>query len=590
VRRACVAIGVDHVIGASNLPPLAAAADGAERFAGWATSQQFEAFVFTDRAGALSVSAVKQRIRAISESQSYSQLVVYFAGHGILKSWDTEIWLLSDAATDPNEAVNLTGSYSLARQSGIPHVIFISDACRSIAADARLAQITGSILFPILPVTAQRPEIDLFYATLPGNPSYEVPADQSAANYRGVFTTCLLHGLSGPDQSVCEIIDEQNQKLCVVSARTLKPWLEREVPESLQTVSIALNQVPELRVESQRPKYLAVLPVAPPPLPLVFRAPLSAPTPSSGKTLRSLANQYQLGEFFAPQMEIRSVAPPARDARTAAFEADVQRLVTVQGRESFETHTGFTFVGTQILDALLEGDPYGCDVFEENRAMHVRVRMGNSSGSVVVRFADGTGTCLIALTGYVGTVTVEDGRVVNVSYTPARNTPRWDAYVYQQDEVEKRRAFVAVAARSGLLKIEKDRAASFADYVRQLKILDPTLGIYAAYAYSQAGMIDEVESVFDWMASDYQVPVLFDVALLANRLGNQTGVRIGGRTPMLTQGWALLNEGLPVPKELLQASNYTLPALWTTLSAEGVAFLSNMLMPPQSTVLSGVAG
>jgi hypothetical protein len=220
--------------------------------------------------------------------------------------------------------------------------------------------------------------------------------------------------------------------------------------------------------------------------------------------------------------------------------------------------------------------------------MHVRVRMGASSGSVVVRFADGTGTCLAAMTGYVGAVTVEDGRVVNVSYTPAQNTPRWNDYVYQKAEVEERRAFVAVAARSGLLKMEKDRAASFADYVRQLKIFDPTLGIYAAYAYSQAGMIDEVESVFDWMARDQQVPVPFDVALLANRLGNQTGFRVGGRTPMLTQGWALLHEGLPVPEKLLQASNYTLPALWTTLSAEGVAFVMDMLMPP-SRVLPGAA-
>jgi hypothetical protein len=588
VRRACVAIGVDHVIGAPNLPPLAAAAEGAERFAEWATSQQFDAVALTDRAGVLTASAIKQQIRAI-KGGTYSQLIVYFAGHGILKSWDTEIWLLSDAATDPNEAVNLAGSVSLARQSGIQHVVFISDACRSIASDTRLAQITGSVLFPILPVTPQRPEIDTFYATLPGDPSYEVPAGQSAANYRGVFTTCLLRGLGGPDRSVCEMIDVQNQQLCVVSSRTLKPWLEREVPESLQAVSIALNQVPELRVESQRPKYLAVLPFAPSPPPLVFNAPpTSAPAPSSQKTLRSLADRYELGEFFASQVEIRSVAPPARDARTAAFDADVQRLVTVQGRQSFETHTGFTFVGTQILDAVLEGEPYGCDVFWENGAMHVRVRMGVSSGSVVVRFADGTGTCLAALTGYVGTVTVEDGRVVNVSYTPAQNTPRWDAYVGQQDEVEKCRAFVAVAARSGLLKIEKDRAASFADYVRQLKILDPTLGIYAAYAYSQAGMIHEVESVFDWMAMDPEVPVPFDVALLANRLGNQTGFRVGGRTPMLTQGWALLHEGLPVPEKLLQASNYTLPALWTTLSAEGVAFVTDMLMPP-SRVPSGAA-
>ena len=431
------------------------AADGAERFEQWAGSQQFEAFCFTDRAGPLGVSVIKQQIRAITSSGSYSQMVVYFAGHGILKSWDTEIWLLSDAATDPNEAVNLAGSVSLARQSGIPHVVFISDACRSIAADARLAQITGSVVFPILPVTAQRPEIDTFYATLPGDPSYEVSVAQSAANYYGVFTTCLLHGLGGPDQSVCETVDVQNQQVWVVSSRTLKPWLEREVPQSLQAVSIALNQVPELRIESQSPKYLALLPTPPPRGPVVFNAPSTASPPSPTKTLRSLADQYDLAAYFAPEMEIRSVAPPVGDARTAAFNADVQRLVAVQGRQSFETQTGFTFVGRPIVSAMLEGVADGCDVFEENGAMHVRVRMGQSSGSVVVQFADGKGTCLIALPGYIGTATVEGGRVVNVSYTPARNSNRWYDYVNQQAEVENRRAFVAAAARNGLLKLEK---------------------------------------------------------------------------------------------------------------------------------------
>jgi len=580
MRRACIAIGVDNVLRAPNLPPLAAAADGAERFARWANSQRFETFCFTDRAGVLSVSPVKQRIRAIVNSSSYGQVVIYFAGHGILKSWDTEIWLLTDAATDPNEAVNLAGSVSLARQSGIPHVIFISDACRSIASDGRLAQISGSILFPILPVTPQRPEIDSFYASLPGDPSYEIPATQSAAKYRGVFTTCLLNGLSGYDRSVCEIVDVQNEQLCVVSSRTLKSWLEREVPQALQVVSVALNQIPELRVESQRPKYLAVVPTPPLPLPLFFDPPPPAAQSSSDGTLGSLARQHDLGEFFVPQREIPSAAPPAEDALRTAFNADMQRLEAVQSLQFFETHTGFTVVGTKILDAALEGVLNGCDVFENNGAMHVRVRMDGSSGSIVLRFENGNGTCLTALPGYIGAVTVEDGRVVNVSYTPARNSSRWTDYMYQQSEVEKRRAFVAVAARRGILKIERDRAESFGNYVRQLKVLDPTLGIYAAYAYGQVGMIDQVEGVFDWMAMDKEVPVPFDVALLANRLENQTEVRIAGRTPMLTQGWALLHEGLPVSKNLLQASNYTLPSLWTTLSAEGVAFLMEMLNPP----------
>jgi hypothetical protein len=586
MRKACIAIGVDKVIGAANLATLRAASEGAERFVQWASSQQFECFCLTDRSNPLGIATVKSQVRAIVTNSSYSQLIIYFAGHGILKSWDTEIWLLSDAASDPNEAVNFVGSVSLARNSGIPHVVFISDACRSIAADAGLAQVTGSTLFPIRPVTPQRPEIDTFYATLPGDPAYEAPPAQATATYQGIFTQCLLDGLGGPNPSVCEIVDEGNQRICVVSSRTLKPWLEREVPQSLAAVSLVLNQVPDLRVESQRPKYLALLPALPP----QARPPIgpSSPPPSQPPTdtLRGLAEDHGIGLYFAPEVEVRSVRHASPES-ARAFNDDIARLLAVRGRESFETRTGFTVVGTRVADALLDGVPGKCDIFEERGAMQVRVPPEVRSGSVVIRFADGSGTCLAALPGFVGAVTVEGGRVVNVSYTPARYTTRWNDYQHQRAEVEKRRAFVAVAARRGIFKIERDRAASFAGFVRQFKAIDPTLGIYSAYAYAQAGMLEEVQSVFDWMWSDQAVPVPFDVTMLANRFpADQFDWRIGGRTPMLTQGWALLHEDLPVASWLGEASRYTLPALWTTLSPQGVAFVTQMLNPPMAAIIN----
>jgi len=588
MRRACIAIGVDKVIAAGNLATLRAARDGAERFSQWASSQQFaKCLCLTDRSSPLGIAAVKSEVRAIVTSGSYSQLIIYFAGHGILKSWDTEIWLLSDAASDPNEAVNLVGSVSLARNSGVPHVVFVSDACRSIAADTRLAQVTGSVLFPILPVTPQRPEIDTFYATLPGDPAYEALPAEAAATYRGIFTQCLLEGLGGPNPSVCEMVEEGNQRICVVSSRTLKPWLEREVPQSLAAVSLVLNQVPDLRVESQRPKYLALLPALPPKMRPAGPPPAPTLQPPTAM-LRGLAEDHGIGSYFAPELETRSARHASLEA-TQVFNDDMARILAVRGRESFETRTGFTVVGIRVADALLNGVPGECDVFEESGAMQVRVPLEVRSGSVVIRFADGTGTCLAALPGFIGAVTVEGGRVVNVSYAPARHTPRWDEYQSQLAEVEKRRAFVAVAARRGIFKIERDRAASFASFLRQFKALDPTLGIYAAYAYAQAGMIEEVQSVFDWMWSDPDVPVPFDVALLANRFpADQFAWRIAGKTPMLTQGWALLHEGLPVDPWLSEASRYTLPALWTTLSFQGVAFVSQMLNPPIAAAISSL--
>ena len=60
------------------------------------------------------------------------------------------------------------------------------------------------------------------------------------------------------------------------------------------------------------------------------------------------------------------------------------------------------------------------------------------------------------------------------------------------------------------------------------KSFDPTLGLYAAYAYAQSGNYPEVLSVFRYMRRD-PAPVLFDVAMLAaQRARGRFGTRARG--------------------------------------------------------------
>jgi Caspase domain len=573
MRKACIAIGVDEVLNTTKLKKLRAAAKGAQQIAEWAEKAGFETICLTDQAGTLAIDQVKKAVKKIAVAGSYSQLILYFAGHGILKSWDTEMWLLSDAATDPNEAVNLVGSISLARNAGIPHILFVSDACRSIAADTRLAQVTGSIIFPIQGVR-QRPEIDTFYASLPGDPSYEIAPDEAVSKYDGVFTKCLLDGLAAPEDSVCEKIDADQKSFYVVSSRSLKPWLELTVPKTVGSVSLALNQYPELRVESQPPKYLVRL--AERPRSTVTR---SVAAFSSEIALKMAAADHGLSANFLKPGELAAKYVAVPRAKST-FNKEMDLLLAATGREAFETHTGFTVHGADVTSAEVDGSEAGRDIFGENGATQIRVHPFRPHQSVLIVFGTGTGTCLAALPGYIGTVVVKDGRVMNVSYTPSRNSPRWLEYQIEKDEVEKRRAFSAVAARNGILKLEKATAGEFALYVRHSKSFDPTLGIYAAYAYAQAGSVEDVESVFDWMWRE-GVPITFDLALLAGKLDRGESLALSReyapQTPMLTQGWALLHEGLDVPEWLLQASRYTLPSLWTTLSPEGVKFVGQML-------------
>lgn len=586
MRRACIAIGVDLVRDVPKLAKLQAAAKGAEQFAGWAqkSDPKFETLCITDRTAPVEIREIKRLVAEIVTSNSYDQLIVYFAGHGILKSWDTEIWLLSSAASDPNEAVNLVGSVRYARNSGIPHVLFVSDACRSVTSDARLGQVDGSLIFPTRNVPMQRPpEVDIYYASLPGDPSYEIPSERANERYDGIFTKYLLEGLRGAEPRLRESVDEDQTRFDVVSSRTLKPWLEEKVSDAVTSVSIELQQIPEVRVESQRPKYLTRLRVAPmyprvggqrPTISIPPTSPLTA-----AATLRTFAEDNGVTDFLLRDGEL----PPRLFSTTrldTQLNREVDELLAARGRESFETHTGFTVVGTHVIGAFVDGLYGRCDVFEESGAQQIRVYERPQAQSALIQFANGNGTCLAALPGYIGTVVVNDDCVVSVSYTPSQNSYRWLDYQNVKEDLEKRRAFTAVAARRGIFKIERENAASFAGYIRQLKSFDPTLGIYAAYAYAQSGRVNDIESVYDWMRRD-QIPVPFDVALLADHL-NASGPwpqnTYSPKTPMLTQGWALLHNDLPIPNWLLDARRFTQPSLWTTFSPNGFEFVKAMLV------------
>ena len=137
--------------------------------------------------------------------------------------------------------------------------------------------------------------------------------------------------------------------------------------------------------------------------------------------------------------------------------------------------------------------------------------------------------------------------------------------------LERLRAIVAAAARLGVFNVERDKANAVADEIRYMKSIDPTLGLYAAYAYADAGLRDHVRSVQGFMRDDLNAD-LFDVAMLAGTLtGSQYGPPVVPLCPMLGQGWGLLRvRGVRLTQALLQAADHLRPALWTTFEPAGM--------------------
>ena len=159
--------------------------------------------------------------------------------------------------------------------------------------------------------------------------------------------------------------------------------------------------------------------------------------------------------------------------------------------------------------------------------------------------------------------------MISVSYYPARKNAKYGWLAKHEMEVRSRQAFVAAAARNGTFQLVGKEAHKVGDYLRDPKRYDPTLGLYAAYAYAQAGHFDQVRDVLKYMKNEPE-PTLFDVAMLARAPLE----RVAPGAPMLTQGWSLIEVmGAPMPDYVKAARHELIPALWNTLTPRGVEIL-----------------
>src|SRR5690242_6146514 len=107
-RRAAISIGVNRP---GTMLPLKAAAAGAQEFDNWARDQGCDSALITDSDNRVTLNSIFTCVRKFVDKRIYDQLIVYFSGHGILLSPGAEIWLLSDAPQNGNEAINLRRSY-----------------------------------------------------------------------------------------------------------------------------------------------------------------------------------------------------------------------------------------------------------------------------------------------------------------------------------------------------------------------------------------------------------------------------------------------------------------------------------------------
>ncbi|MFI2810372.1 caspase domain-containing protein [Microbulbifer sp. JSM ZJ756] len=599
MRRAAVLIGVKKV---PPLPELQAVWDCVERMAEWMQSQgvsKEDIRIITDEDEPTNIGRIKRAVRELVFSNTVEQLIVYFSGHGINNARN-EYWLLSDATTDPDDAVNVTYSEEFARHCGIPHIVFVSDACRTAAEGIRAQGIRGGTIFPSLDVTGLEKHVDLFFATILGHPSLEIKdVTDSAGRYQAVYTDTLLEALRGAHVSIAEMDQQLGRK--VIRPRPLKDFLTDEVPKRV-FARTKKSQQPDARITSLSSAWISTLPSgaasedrAPTPmrirpgrwhrgfirLPLfkASRSSASAParTTANSSELESLSARAFLNATKVKHSKLRPLLGRASDLdppEVRMFKEIVKTSARTFGPRQFETQCGFKVSGAKVKDTFAVNA--STKILSENsHLVHIGLQSGTPENILLI-FENGTGVVLPAIQDFIGALTFLNGELVSVNYDPVDTSWRWKNFETQQQILQNLRAVVAASSAMGSFRINNDEEAERIARAMQVeKSLDPSLSVYAAYAYRDQGNRSRIQEMASYQQGDLGI-CLFDVAMLSQMLddpaqGNTDQVL--PFAPLLSQGWSLLPAhgiNLPPSLEHLRA-HVNSNSLWTLYDADGVA-------------------
>ncbi len=576
--KAAVIIGVDKTGG---LPKLNSAAAGASAVADWLQSEGYEVKCLTDKSGPVHARDIEDAVaELVTVPPRYRLLVVYFSGHGYWHA-RADLWLLSGAPTKASDAINLDGAMDLARYSGIPNVVFISDACRSIPDSRAGARVTGIDAFPNHADINTVSKIDVFKATSEARSAYE---GDIGGKPHSILTYALMSAYKQPQPAMIHPITAGGTRLYVVPNRELETYLQEKVNDILADIDINLTQNIEANVPSSDDVYIARVGAPTQPLSTAptggagpARAAAASPGPNPGRDAAETIERTLTG---APGAPVGIDTGGALAVSEAATEEKLHSRLPNAAVDHMESTVGFTVHGARVVNAVTTKgeDNASVELLDQGNgadaAAVIRLWDVRPAVSVAVQLEDGRCAVLAGFNGYIGHASFDDQGLANVSYIPSSNHWRWQMYENEKAAIDRLRALVALAVDNNTFQIRSDREAdALGQRIRMGKGIDPTLGLYAAHAYSQAAKDNSVRSVMNYMRGDLQAD-LYDIWVLAfRRPHTESGdYPRAPLCPMLTQTWNLLRpRDITLPPVLEAALPHLCNSLWTTFQPEAGA-------------------
>jgi len=581
--RAGVFIGVNKT---GNLPLLYDASAGARRMYDWALSQGMSeacAKLITDDDGKkVTPDMIYDCIKEIIDGPGVDQLLVYFAGHGVNIS-RSEHWLLSDAPVKTSAAVNVYGSVELARYCGIQHVIIISDACRVAPEGIQAQNVRGVDIFPNDGAGDKAKPVDQFFACYLGKTAAEIKDPTvAAANYSALYTNALLCALKGERPEVLEPAEVPGDDAYYVKPLKLESYLETEVPRLVKQMKLEfkVNQNPDAIITSHAgwlARIIKTRGVVLPPRPVgrdalgPFAVVRNLPGLENLRSIGHMLLKTAVGEHLFP-LDLQLEESNTRGVPGAEhLIGTAERLQPHFGPDSFENQCGIKIRGTRIVDfyaaradAVFQGD--------HGTVLSIKLQ-DNQAQSVLLRFEEDVGTVIPALPGFVAALTFDDGELADVAYEPTMGTARWEDYRDRALDLRTLRAIAASASQHGRFELDEDEAVKVAQRMQYAKSIDPTLAVYAAYAYHDIQVLERIREMSSYLHADIGVS-FFDLALLSRMLIDrpiQPDDGILPFFPLLSQGWALLKaHRVRLHPQLAGIEDTMRDSLWSLFDATGL--------------------
>ena len=576
-RDVSLAIGVAS---ARPLPYLSGAINGARAFHEWASKVGYDSTLLTDEDEDVTLPRLRQTLDAILAPANgpIHRMLLYFAGHGLIREAEEGLWLLSDWYRE-QRAVLVELLKRRLYKHDIQQIAIFSDSCRSLPPDITAADLTPDGVLGQGPLPLRQLPTDKFAAAQDGTATFMVPGATPEED-RCLFTGVLIEGLWGKNpKAFSKLLKDK------VTSRSLGAYLNTEVSERAKSYQRKLAPTISPTFPEDDDIYFYSGSGEPPPPPAFPDWP--SPQSVASMELRGVDEELLPPDRGAP-LEEDAPAPPT---------PLLARMRDQPRPEGFETGAGFAVDGPPIQGVWTTPDVFAERHGDPNwwRLMHRSDSVLLSSAPVLIEFEDGVFAAAAAIPQFIATV-LRDGRGVS-------------ALVYRP--VRRGRDTAKIAERaidimeSGALRAND--LSVLAVKLRREKHVDPVLGVISAYLYDSIGDIDNIRRMAFYYVRRNQ-PIPFDIAMLAQLRGEwrgdvlwahvppvsagappegdeeppewtyaatpATSGEVGGLWPWMRQGWPFLDDPAEdgstlVTPGLIEVSNHLMSGRFTTLDPEG---------------------